>query len=209
MQANQMFSRMLLAAGERLQGRDAFEIASNAGIEYDADAACLRLASLGESFSISWPELGISPEPEGWHLLLMLHYLDLADGAPLAGRLVSFAQLRNGMVRGGGFDRSCELRLQELAMQFNEEELRQRCLAMGGRLVDSNADFSAVLPFLPNYPVTLKLWFADEDFPASGRMLLDAGADHYLTIEDAVTVGEIILERLLKPLQRRDEHVQP
>lgn len=69
--------------------------------------------------------------------------------------------------------------------------------------------FSVVLPFLPNYPVTLKLWFADEDFPASGRMLLDAGADHYLTIEDAVTVGEIILERLLKPVQRRDEYVQP
>ena len=52
-------------------------------------------------------------------------------------------------------------------------------------------------PFLPNFPVTLKVWFADEEFDASARMLLDASADHYLTIEDAVTVGEILLEKLL------------
>ena len=45
-------------------------------------------------------------------------------------------------------------------------------------------------------PVILKIWLPDEDFPASGRLLLDASADHYLTIEDAVTVAEILLERL-------------
>ena len=62
----------------------------------------------------------------------------------------------------------------------------------------SNADFAVEFAFLPNLPVTLKLWFADEDFGASGRMLLDAGADRYLTIEDAVTVGELLLERLCR-----------
>ena len=193
-----MFGQMLLAARQRLQGRSPAGIAANAGLCYDAEAACFRLTSLDTEFGISWPELKIDPEPEGWHSLLMLHYMDLADGAPLTGKLVPFGQLKNGMVRGGGFDRSCEGALQALMMQMDEEELARRCLSMGGRIVESNADFSAELFFLPELPVTLKLWFADEDFPASGRMLLDESADHYLTIEDAVTVGDIILARLVK-----------
>ena len=48
----------------------------------------------------------------------------------------------------------------------------------------------------PRYPVWLKVWFADEEFPASGRLLLDESALHYLTIEDAVTVGSLILDQL-------------
>ena len=41
-----------------------------------------------------------------------------------------------------------------------------------------------------------QVWFADEEFPASGRLLLDESAPHYLTIEDAVTVGSLILDQL-------------
>ena len=41
---------------------------------------------------------------------------------------------------------------------------------------------------------------ADEDFPASGRLFLDRSAGHYLTIEDIVTVGEILLRRLEEQL---------
>ena len=44
--------------------------------------------------------------------------------------------------------------------------------------------------------MTLKLWLPDEEFPASGRLLLDESEDHYLTIEDAVTLGETILSSL-------------
>ena len=79
---------------------------------------------------------------------------------------------------------------------ISEDELEARCIAMGGVLTETNADFSVVFPFLPNYPITLKIWFADDEFGASGRMLADKSADHYLTIEDAVTVGEVILEQL-------------
>ena len=43
---------------------------------------------------------------------------------------------------------------------------------------------------------TLKIWFADEEFPASGKLFLQDHADHYLSVEDAVTVGEILLQKL-------------
>lgn len=42
----------------------------------------------------------------------------------------------------------------------------------------------------------VKIWFADEEFEASGKLYLSRSADHYLTMEDAVTVGEILLSKL-------------
>ena len=49
---------------------------------------------------------------------------------------------------------------------------------------------------MPNYPVWLKIWLADEEFEATGKLYVGENADHYLTIEDAVTVGEIIMSKL-------------
>ena len=62
--------------------------------------------------------------------------------------------------------------------------------------IETKADLCAVFPVLPRYPVTLKIWFADEEFPVSGKLFLQDHADHYLSVEDAVTVGEILLQKL-------------
>lgn len=35
-----------------------------------------------------------------------------------------------------------------------------------------------------------------DEFEASGKFLVSKSADHYLTIEDAVTVGELLLSKL-------------
>ena len=37
----------------------------------------------------------------------------------------------------------------------------------------------------------------DEEFPASEKLLQDASADHYLMIEDVVTAGQIVMEKLV------------
>jgi hypothetical protein len=58
------------------------------------------------------------------------------------------------------------------------------------------------IPFLPRFPVTLKVWLPDEEFPASGRLLMDSSADHYFTIEDAVTMAEILIERIAMTTNR-------
>ncbi len=65
-----------------------------------------------------------------------------------------------------------------------------------GAEIAAAAEYAVRLPFLPRYPVTLQIWFADEEFAASGRLLLDESAGHYLGMEDAVTVGELLLELL-------------
>lgn len=190
---------MRQAAVRRLENRDPKAIARNAGVGYDEEKRAFLFETLGVPVKVAYPECEITPQFSDWHLLLILHYLDLADGTAPTGRLISFSQIRNGMVRGGGFDRKCEAAVMSLLACISQEEFRNRCLSLGGCVFESNADFSVRIPFLPRFEIVLKVWFADEDFGASARMLPDASADHYLTIEDAVTVGELILERLKEP----------
>lgn len=156
---------------------------------------------MGMDATASYPDYRFTPELPGWHRLVILHYLDLADGSALSGKEITFGQMRSGMVRGGGIDRKCEQTIQRMK-DLDEDMLAQICKSMGGEQIASNADVAYRIPFLPNFPVVLKIWLPDEEFPASGRMLLDSSADHYLTIEDAVTVAEILLEKIIREVTK-------
>ena len=190
MQENRMYGEMLKVARAWLEGRQPEDIARKANVAFDG--ANFRLESLGTAIVVSYPQYAITPELTPWHQLLILHYLHLADGMALTGQKITFAGQKDGMVRGGGFDRKAEQALSRMSC----DALKARCAALGGRVIKSNADYSAQLPFLPMYPVFLNYWQADEDFPASGRLLLDSSGSHYLTIEDSVVAGELILELL-------------
>ncbi len=137
------------------------------------------------------------PYMNEWHQLLILHYMNLADGTPLTGKWISIGQVKDGLVRGGDFERRCENVIRCRLSHISIKEFTEKCMDIGGRIMDSNADFKVQFDFLPRYPLLLKLWFADEEFPASGKLLLDASADHYLMIEDAVTAGQILMEKLV------------
>ena len=190
-----MFSQMNQAALARLKGRDPRALARKAGIRFDEEAQIYHIPTMGMDVTASYPDYRFTPELPGWHRLVILHYLDLADGSARTGKEITFGQMRSGMVRGGGIDRKCEQTIQSMK-DLDEDMLAQICKNMGGEQIASNADVAYRIPFLPNFPVVLKIWLPDEEFPASGRLLLDSSAEHYLTIEDAVTVAEILLERI-------------
>ena len=191
---NRQYDSMLAVARERLARHDPADIARRAAVTFDGQR--FTMTSLGQTVTVSYPDFQVSPALDMWHSLPLLHYLDLADGTALSGRMMAFAQYPDGMVRGGGFDRRVESVIRQRLGLLPVKELRRRCLALGGELVDSNADVCACFRFLPRYPLWLRLWLADEEFPASGRLFPDECAAHYLTVEDAVTVGDLLLELL-------------
>lgn len=199
---NQTFDQMTRVALKWLENRDPNEIAKNAGIRYDAARGIFTFSSMGIEISLTYPDYQITPEIGAWHYLLILHYLHLADGTPLSGDHISFGQMRSGMVRGSGIDRKCEEAIRSVK-NLDKNTLEIICNSLGGTQIRSNADISYRIPFLPNFPVTLNIWLPDEEFPASGRLLLDKSADHYFTIEDAVTVAEILIEQITLPIQKR------
>ena len=191
---NRQFELMLEAVRSRLLRHVPEEISEKAGVRYENGVFWVR--TLGRRVEIQWPAGKITPPVSTWHTLTLLHYLDLADGTPLTGRTITFSQYKDGLVRGGGLDRNTELIVRRDLGVLPREELARRCEALGAELLPSNADFCARFDFAPRYPVWLKVWFADEEFPTSGRLLVDESAPNYLTIEDAVTVGSLILDCL-------------
>ena len=191
-----MFDNMLRTARQWLENRSPEDIARRANIEFDSEKSVFCMEMLGETVEISYPDYHIHPEKDGWHSLLMLHYLHLADGTPVSGEYVSFSQLHDGMVRGGGFDSKFEDAIARRITDADAARIAAKCASIGGKRVESNADYEAEIKFFPNYPLRFRLWLADDEFPSSGKLKPDASADHYLTIEDAVTAGEILLEIL-------------
>ena len=185
---------MMQTAQERLLRHVPEEISEKAGVRYENGVFWVR--TLGRRVEIQWPAGKITPPVSTWHTLTLLHYLDLADGTPLTGRTITFSQYKDGLVRGGGLDRNTELIVRRDLGVLPREELARRCETLGAELLPSNADFCARFDFAPRYPVWLKVWFADKEFPTSGRILVDESAPNYLTIEDAVTVGSLILDCL-------------
>ncbi len=194
--ANQTFAEMNRVALKWLAGRDPCEVAKNAGICYDIENQIYSFSSMGVDLTLSYPDYCITPQVDEWHYLLILHYLHLADGMPITGRNITFGQMKDGMIRGGGIDRKCEAAIRSMK-DLDESTLADICQSIGGKKIQSNADVSYQIPFLPNVPVILNIWLPDEEFPASGRLLLDASIDHYFTIEDAVTMAEILIGRII------------
>ena len=141
---NRQYESMLTVARERLSRHAPESIARRAGVTWDGGR--LTLPSLGQTVTVTVPDFAVSPELDMWHALTLLHYLDLADGTPLLGKMMAFAQYPDGMVRGGGFDRRAELVIRRQLGLLPPEELRRRCLALGAELLPSNADLCAPLP---------------------------------------------------------------
>ena len=109
---------------------------------------------------------------------------------------IIFGNLKDGLIRGTKFDHTMDRELTVFLKNKSEDQIVGIIKACGGRIVPSNADICARFDFLPCYPLWLKIWLEDEEFDVSGKLLLSKSADHYLAIEDAITVGDIFLESL-------------
>lgn len=196
-QENRAFKEMLKVAKEWLSGKDPVEIEKKTGIFYNREGSCFCLNSMGKEICIYYPDYEITPYIDEWHQLVILHYMRLADGAAQTGKWMSMREIKDGMIRGGNFELKSEGVISQRLSRISSDEFLERCQCIVGKISDSNADLTVRFDFLPRYPLLLKLWFADEEFPASGKLLVEMSADHYLSIEDAVTAGQIVMESLL------------
>ncbi len=188
------FYEMYLAAKGMLSGKDPGQIAANAGVTFDGNI--FSVPSLEKLYHISYPDYSCRETIMDWHYLVLLHYLNLADGTPVTGEAMSMADMPAGLVRGTKYDRTAAEALAAFLKDKTEEQVKEIMQGLGGVFLPEKADLNVMLPFLPSFPLYLNIWFADEEFPPSARLLVDKSAGHYLTIEDAVSVGEVVLALL-------------
>ncbi len=192
---NRAFWEMFQAAKVMLAGKDPEEMAAKAGVTFDGTA--FHIPSLGKELTFSYPEYVCTTPMHDWHYLTILHYLNLADGSPVTGQPIGMADMPDGIVRGTKYDRTMAQALTAFLKGKTEEQVKEILLNFGGTVTDGKADLCVILPYLPHFPLYLNIWFADEDFPPSARLLVDRCAEHYLTIEDAVSLGDVVIDLLV------------
>ena len=192
---------MLTPAQEKLKQRNITALCENAAVSIDSETNALLLPSMGEVIHIRLPDFVITQELDMWRHLTLLQYLDTADGTPLTGREIALSEMRGGLSRGLGFDKDISLMFSRDLHNATAEDFACACEALGGRIIPGKADVSAVIPYAPRFPVTVHFWCGDEEFPASGKTLVDAAAEHYLTLEAAGGACSSVVQAIIRALK--------
>jgi len=128
--------------------------------------------------------------------ILALHYLEGADRAQLANRLVTFRDFEGGAIYYPAFKaRTMDVIVKEFGDK--PELLRRIGEAMRGEKVDVGS-VGFKVDFFPKVPVVVVLWLGDEEVPAAANMLFDANTGKVLPTEDISVMGGALTRRLLK-----------
>jgi hypothetical protein len=148
---------------------------------YDADHNEYVMVSFGKMVRINVskrsadlfaPHAGRFPEDAEDHLVpALLWYLATAQDLPLAGELVSSADIPGGQIFVKG---THVLPLQDIAKKFSGrlDAFIERGRALGGQLLHWG-DAAVQLYPVPRVPVALVCWESDEDFPFKTSVLFD------------------------------------
>jgi hypothetical protein len=186
-----------------LRSRSPELVAAQSGISYHADGPdCgkLHIPFWGDIVTLSFPELtglGKRNEPlPDFQLALLLYHLVTADGAPLTGKWVSFAELPGGRIYNTAFQGYSG---DEIVKRFgiDLDGFKSVCLEAGGQPVEiGNASFR--FQALPRLPLLATYWLGDEDFPSSCKILFDGSACHYLPVDVCAILGSALTRKLIR-----------
>lgn len=203
MENNRQYELMEDAARQKLRHANPKHLAELTGLcwngaEFEAD-------TLGIPIRISWPECRIVPELDMWHNLTILQYLANSRGAALTGKYISMGEFYSGgLSRGASFDRENDCIIGRIG-QHDLQTIRKAAAMLGGIELEEKPDLTVLFSFLPHIPMKFNLWLADEEFPASGKVLFDTSAETDLQVEAAGTAAGILLvllERMLAAAER-------
>lgn len=186
-----------------LQAVEPWRLADMCGAQFepfDEGGGQFHLALWGRAIAISYPEFTPHLEKEAQPVsvmdqALMLYYLNSADGTPLSGRWISFADLPDGRFYNQAFQGYTGHKLAR-AFQNDLPAFERAACSIGGEpyaLGDAAFTFQA----LPCVPLLAVFWLGDEDFPSTCQVLFNASAGHYLPTDAYAILGSTLTRRLI------------
>jgi hypothetical protein len=198
--ANQSFMNWdvtLEIAQSKLGDSDPQSIARAAAVRYDAATREFNVPYLNQEHRVRYPS-GEVYLPQGGEApivnkILILHYLEHAEEAPLRHKWISFKEIPGGQIYINPFYNRA---IRPLIKLFggDPQGLILAGSALGGKK-ESLGDASVAVPVFPMVPVAYVIWAGDEEFDPSGNILFDESAPHYLPLEDyAVIAGSAVFE---------------
>jgi Domain of unknown function (DUF3786) len=199
----QSILRRMAELREKLSSQDPGTLAAHSGarLEIGADReASVVFNLLGEELQLRLPNFEIhsaSRQPLAETLkLLALYYFAWADGTPLSGRWISFAELPDGRFYHPAFQSYTGV---ELGRVFgNDLPALERAASRLHGMPHPLGDRAYIFNVLPRLPLLLVCWTGDEDFPATCQLLFDASVPHYLPTDGCAITGSLLTRRLLR-----------
>ena len=110
------------------------------------------------------------------------------------GKLVNFKDFSGGYAYENAFHR----RVVEVVAKLFEEcpqDLVKTAELLGGRVVEYG-DYAVEIDVFPGLSLTFILWVAEEDLPASVKVLFDASAGQFFNAEDLAWLSDLTVWRL-------------
>jgi len=168
----------------------------------DAEGGILTVPFFTREYVVSLPAGDVSyaddpeKEPPLWEQIFLLHYLIRADGSKPAGEYLTYPEIPDALLYREPFMRRA---LDPLEKTFgNQSDLLTKCAAaIEGVPVSDIADEAVCIHVLPRVPVTLVLWWGDEELPPKGNVLLDKSVTAYLPTEDIMLISQMTVIRLI------------
>lgn len=200
---NERFGPRIHELRAAIQDVDPQRLADRCGGQFELaeeGRGLIHLALWGRRIAISYP--GFVPrlviegkEVSPMDQALLLYYLASADGAPLSGRWISFADLPDGRFYNQAFQGYTG---QELARAFQNDlpGFDKAARTIGGEPV-ALGDATFAFQALPRVPLLAVFWLGDEDFPSTCQVLFDASASHYLPTDAYAILGSTLTRRLI------------
>jgi hypothetical protein len=181
----------------KLGDSEPLDIAQRAAVRYDAAAGEFVIPYLNQEHRVRYPS-GEVYLPRGGEVpivnkILILHYLEHAEGVPLHHKWISFKEIPGGQIYINPFYNRA---IRPLIKLFGRDPqgLITAGLALGGKK-ENLGDACVAVPVFPMVPVAYVIWEGDEEFDPSGNILFDESAPHYLPLEDyAVIAGSAVFE---------------
>ena len=196
------YSEAFDLARQQLLDRDLVKCCESSGawlLEQSFQSATLELVYLNTAVRLVLPvcscTTGNQAELHVWDKILLLHYLGNANAQTVSPRDVGFKELKSAALYFNLFENRC---LKPLVKAFGAapELLLERAGALAGIKIPAG-DCSIKLHALPRIPITIVVWKADEEFPASAHILFDSSIEQYFSAEDIVVLCQRMVLKLL------------
>ena len=124
--------------------------------------------------------------------VLIMHYLNGAAGARVAGEWIAYQEVPDGRFYLDAFLRRAKNPLVQ-AFGSHPERLLPVTEEIYGAKPFEQGDHSVVVQAFPLVPVVLILWEGDDEFPPEGNLLFDRSISDILSAEDIAWLAGMII----------------
>jgi len=187
-------------AVETLSEQTLNEISKRSGFEM-ADESCFLVPFLNRVYRVHFPDFEFVDQAEAdrevpiQEQILILHYM-LASGAyPLTGQWVAYREIPGASFYFSAFVKRA---IDPLKNVFggNLAGLSDAAARLNGRAIEPG-DVGFEFDILPNVPMQMILYAADEEFPAEANILFDRTIGEILSPEDTAWLAGMLVYRLI------------